>query len=230
MRTLPIAQTDEIRAAVDRNIIESLDDYLTSAEPAASLKGLKTLSQFHTSLPYDDQGNALRRRGAEIALDLGLISLVEALLESVDRDEEVARLLAHAAFWSGADDKLFDLRAAYPGLIDVNRLAGFRAVQAGAAQVAQQAYADLEGDPSAQLDLIEQGALTDNWALYSANAEGLAQELSLEDGLRLERVHRVRRGDEPPARRDRIRPYQIAPLLEASKLALSSSQAGASHE
>lgn len=230
VRTLPIAQTDEIRAAVDRNIIESLDDYLTSAEPAASLKGLKTLSQFHTRLPYDDQGNALRRRGAEIALDLGLISLVEALLESVDRDEEVARLLAHAAYWSGADDELFDLRAAYPGLIDVNRLAGFRAVQAGAAQVAQQAYADLNGEPSAQLDLIEQGALTDNWALYAANAETLSQELSLEDGLRLERVRRVRRGDEAPARRDRIRPYQIAPLLEASKLALSSSQAGASHE
>jgi hypothetical protein len=230
VRTLPIGQTDEIRAAVDRNIIESLDDYLTSAEPAASLKGLKTLTQFHTSLPYDDRGNALRRRGAEIALDLGLISLVEALLESVERDEEVTRLLAKAAYWSGADDKLFDLRTAYPGLIDVNRLAGIRAVQAGAKQVAEQAYAGLEGEPSTQLELLEQGALTDNWALYAANADALSPKLSLEDGLRLERVHRIRRGDEPQAQRDRIRPYQIAPLLEASKLALSSSQAGASHE
>lgn len=230
VRTLPIAETDEIRAAVDRNIIESLDAYLTSAEPAASLKGLKTLTQFHTSLPYDDRGNALRRRGAEIALDLGLMSLVEALLESVERDEDVTRLLANAAYWTGADDKLFDLRAAYPGLIDVNRLAGIRAVQAGAAQVAEQAYAGLEGEPSTQLELIEQGALADNWALYAANVETLSQEISLEDGLRLERVHRVRRGTEAPTRSDRIRPYQIAPLLEASKLALSSSQAGASHE
>jgi len=230
VRTLPIAETDEIRAAVDRNIIESLDAYLTSAEPAASLRGLKTLTQFHTSLPYDDRGNALRRRGAEIALDLGLMSLVEALLDSVERDAEVTRLLANAAYWTGADDDLFDLRAAYPGLIDVNRLAGIRAVQAGAAQVAEQAYAGLEGEPSKQLELIEQGALADNWALYSANAETLSQELSLEDGLRMERVHRVRRGTESPTRSDRIRPYQIAPLLEASKLALSSSQAGASHE
>jgi len=158
------------------------------------------------------------------------MSLVEALLDSVERDAEVTRLLANAAYWTGADDDLFDLRAAYPGLIDVNRLAGIRAVQAGAAQVAEQAYAGLEGEPSKQLELIEQGALADNWALYSANAETLSQELSLEDGLRMERVHRVRRGTEAPTRSDRIRPYQIAPLLEASKLALSSSQAGASHE
>lgn len=230
VRTLPIAETDEIRAAVDRNIIESLDAYLTSAEPAASLKGLKTLTQFHTNLPYDEQGNALRRRGAEIALDLGLISLVEALLDSVERDAEVTKLLAKAAYWSGADDDLFDLRTAYPGLIEVNRLAGIRAVQAGAAQVASQAYAELDGEPSKQLELIEQAALSDSWALYDANADVLSEELSLEDGLRLERVHRVHRGTEPQARPDRIRRYQIAPLLEASKLALSSSQAGASHE
>ncbi|NQY97703.1 MAG: hypothetical protein HRT82_11145 [Henriciella sp.] len=230
VRTLPIAETDEIRAAVDRNIIESLDAYLTSAEPAASLKGLKTLTQFHANLPYDEQGNALRRRGAEIALDLGLISLVEALLDSVERDAEVTKLLAKAAYWSGADDDLFDLRTAYPGLIEVNRLAGVRAVQAGAAQVASQAYAELDGEPSKQLELIEQAALSDSWALYDANADALSEELSLEDGLRLERVHRVHRGTEPQARPDRIRPYQIAPLLEASKLALSSSQAGASHE
>lgn len=230
VRTLPIAETDEIRAAVDRNIIESLDAYLTSAEPAASLKGLKTLTQFHTNLPYDEQGNALRRRGAEIALDLGLISLVEALLDSVERDAEVTQLLAKAAYWSGADDDLFDLRTAYPGLIEVNRLAGIRAVQAGAAQVASQAYAELDGVPSKQLELIEQAALSDSWALYDANADALSEKLSLEDGLRLERVHRVHRGTEPQARPHRIRPYQIAPLLEASKLALSSSQAGASHE
>ena len=230
VRTLPIAETDEIRAAVDRNIIESLDAYLTSAEPAASLKGLKTLTQFHTNLPYDEQGNALRRRGAEIALDLGLISLVEALLDSVERDAEVTQLLAKAAYWSGADDDLFDLRTAYPGLIEVNRLAGIRAVQAGAAQVASQAYAELDGEPSKQLELMEQAALNGSWTLYDANADALSEELSLEDGLRLERVHRVHRGTEPQARPDRIRPYQIAPLLEASKLALSSSQAGASHE
>ncbi|MCR9080587.1 MAG: hypothetical protein NXH78_15940 [Hyphomonadaceae bacterium] len=232
VQTLPIAEAEEIRAAVDRNIIESLDAYLVSAEPAASLKGLKTLTQFHTSLPYDAQGNALRRRGAEIALELGLISLVEALLEQVERDEDVAQLLAQAAFWSGADDKLFDLRAAYPSLIDVNRLAGIRAVQAGAAEVAARSYDNLDGAPATQLELIEHAALADDWALYAANVETLAPELSLDDGLRLERVKRIHRGKqaEGPARPERLRPYQIAPLLEASKLALSSSQAGASHE
>lgn len=232
VRTLPIAESDDVRAAVDRNIIESLDAYLASAEPAASLKGLKTLTQFHASLPYDAQGNALRRRGAEIALELGLISLVEALLEPVERDEDVAGLLAQAAYWSRADDKLFDLRAAYPSLIDINRLAGIRAAQAGAAQVAAAAYAELEGEPSTQLELIEHAVLADDWALYNANVETLSGDVSLDDGLRLERVKRIHRGKtvDPQSGSARIRPYQIAPLLEASKLALSSSQAGASHE
>lgn len=232
VRTLPIAEADEIRAAVDRNIIESLDAYLVSAEPAASMKGLKTLTQFHASLPYDERGNALRRRGAEIALDLGLLSLVETLLKSVERDEDVARLLAEAAYWSGEDDKLFDLRAAYPSLIDINRMAGIRAVQAGAAQVAAQSYAQLDGEPSTRLELIETGALEDDWTLYAAHGETLSDELSLEDGLRMERVKRIHKGKDNPgrARTERIRPYQIAPLLDASKLALSSSQAGASHE
>ena len=232
VRTLPIAESDDVRAAVDRNIIESLDAYLASAEPAASLKGLKTLTQFHASLPYDAQGNALRRRGAEIALELGLVSLVEALLGPVERDEEVAGLLAQAAYWSREDDKLFDLRAAYPGLIDVNRMAGIRAVQAGAAEVSARSYAKLEGEPSTQLELIEHAAIADDWALYEANVETLSTELSLEDGLRLERVKRIHRGKSSDAqtRNTRIRPYQITPLLEASKPALSSSQAGASHE
>ena len=232
VRTLPIAETEEIRAAVDRNIIESLDAYLANPEPGASLKGLKTLTQFHTSLPYDDRGNALRRRGATIALDLGLLSLVEALLESVERDEEVAHLLAQAAFWSGSDAQLFDLRAAFPSLIDVNRMAGIRAVQAGAMEVATQAYAELDSQPTTQLELIEQAALVDNWSLYTANADALSTKLSLEDGLRMERVRRIHRAstNQGEGRDGPIRPYQIAPLLEASKLALSSSQAGASYE
>ncbi len=232
VRTLPIAESDEVRAAVDRNIIESLDAYLASAEPAASLKGLKTLTQFHTSLPYDEQGNALRRRGAEIALELGLISLVEALLASVERDEDVAGLLAQAAYWNREDAELFDLRAAYPSLIDINRLAGIRAAQAGAAQVAAQAYAGLDGTPSTQLELVEHAALADDWTLYEANVETLSGEISLEDGLRLERVKRIHRGQtsDAEARTTRLRPYQITPLLEASKLTLSSSQAGASYE
>ncbi len=232
VRTLPIAETEEIRASVDRNIIDSLDTYLANSEPAASLEGLKTLTQFHLTLPYDDRGNALRRRGAEIALDLGLLSLVEALLASVERDEEVALLLAQAAFWSGSDDQLFDLRAAFPSLAEVNRLAGIRAIQSGAAEIAAQAYSKLEGRPSTQLELIEQAALADSWALYTSNAETLTDELSLEDSLRLERVRRIHRAsaDKGNGRDGPIRPYQIAPLLEASKLALSSSQAGASYE
>nr|WP_070960315.1 hypothetical protein [Hyphomonas sp. Mor2] len=232
VRTLPIAEADDVRAAVDRNIIESLDDYLASAEPAASLKGLKTLTQFHTSLPYNERGNALRRRGAEIALELGLLSLVEALLESVERDEEVAHLLAAAAYWSGDDEELFDLRAAYPSLIDVNRMAGIRAVQAGAAQVAAQSYAQLDGEPSTRLELLETGALEDDWTLYAAHGDALSGELSLEDGLRMERVKRIHNGKDTSGRtrNTRLRPSQIAPLLDASKLALSSSQAGASHE
>lgn len=232
VRTLPIAQTEEVRAAVDQSIISSLSDYLASSEPADSLKGLKTLSQFHASLPYNAEGNALRVRGAEIALDLGLLSLVDALLESVERDADVAHLLAQAAFWGGADDQLFALRAAFPGMTEINRLAGIRAVQGGQADIADMAYAKLVGQPTAQLELIEQGALVDNWALFNANVGTLTGELSLEDGLRLERVRRIHRASAAngPRQSQTLRPYQITPLLEASKLALSSSQAGASYE
>jgi|GEM_PF-3283702 len=232
VRTLPIAEKEEVRAAVDRNIIESLDAYLTDRTPGASLKGLKTLTQFNDSLPYDERGNALRMRGAEIAMELGLLSLVAELLDGVDRSEDVAYLLAQAAFWNGSNDQLFDLRAAYPGLIDVNRMAGIRAVQAGAAEVAAQAYAKLEGEPTSQLEIIEEAALVDSWDLFGANAETLSAALSLEDGLRMERLRRIQRASIEQAKdRERtLRPYQIAPLLEASKLALSSSQAGASNE
>lgn len=232
VRTLPIAESDDVRAAVDRNIIESLDAYLADTEPASSLKGLKTLSQFHTSLPYDERGNALRVRGAEIALELGFLSMVEALLDSVERDADVAHILAQAAYWSGADDQLYDLRASFPGLAEINRMAGIRAVQSDAADVAIAAYAKLAGLPETQLELIEQGALVDNWALFDANVATLTEQLSLEDGLRLERVRRIHRASNGsrPERTVPIKSYQISPLLGASKLALSSSQAGASYE
>ncbi|MEC7288852.1 MAG: hypothetical protein VXW22_01990, partial [Pseudomonadota bacterium] len=232
VRTLPIAESDEVRAAVDRNIIESLDAYLSRPEPAASLKGLKTLSQFHASLPYDERGNDLRKRGAEIALDLGLLSLAETLLDAVERDPDVAHLLARAAYWSGADEQLYELRAAFPGQTEINRLAGLRAVQADQGEVAAAAYAKLDGQPVTQLELIEQAALADNWALYESNVGTLTEQLSLDDSLRLERVRRIHRASNEtrPERTVPVKSYQITPLLEASKVALSSSQAGASYE
>lgn len=232
VRTLPIAESDDIRAAVDRNIIDSLDAYLSRPEPGASLKGLKTLSQFHASLPYDERGNDLRQRGAEIALDLGLLSLAETLLDGVERDQNVAHLLARAAYWSGADDQLYELRASFPGQTQINRLAGLRAVESDQGDVAAAAYAKLEGEPVTQLELIEQGALADNWALYENNVSTLTEQLSLEHGLRLERVRRIHRASNNagPERVVPVKSYQISPLLEASKTALSSSQAGASYE
>ena len=139
VQTLPIAQTDEVRASVDRNIIESLNSYLKDDKPAAAMSGLKTLSQFHVSLPYTEEANALRLRGAELALELGLLSMVEVLLEKVDRDAAVAGLLAEAAFWGGANDDLFQLRAAFPGLTEINRFAGIRAIQAGKGDIASAA-------------------------------------------------------------------------------------------
>ena len=83
--------------------------------------------------------NALRLRGAELALELGLLSMVEVLLEKVDRDAAVAGLLAEAAFWGGANDDLFQLRAAFPGLTEINRFAGIRAIQAGKGDIASAA-------------------------------------------------------------------------------------------
>lgn len=232
VQTLPIAQTEEIRASVDRNIVESLSSYLRDDRPAAAMKGLKTLSQFHVSLPYTEDANALRLRGAELALELGLLSLVDVLLENVDRDASVASLLAEAAFWGGANEDLFKLRAAFPGLKEINRLAGIRAIQAGKGDIAASAYSNLNGQPGAQLDLIEQGALVENWTLFDAHVGTLSEELNLDDGLRLERVRRVRVASVGNARRSNtpIRPHQIAPLLEATKLALATPQAGASNE
>ena len=232
VQTLPIAQTDDVRASVDRNIIGSLDSYLTNENPEAAMRGLRTLSQFHANLPYTEEANALRRRGAELALGLGLLSMVEILLEPVERDAQVAALLAEAAFWGGANDDLFQLRAAFPGLTEINRLAGIRAIQAGKGDIAATAYAKLNGQPSKQLDLLEQGALVENWALFDAHVTALSDQLTLADGLRLERVRRVRFASDGNARRSNatIRPYQIAPLLEASKLALATPQAGASNE
>ncbi len=232
VQTLPIAQTDEVRESVDRNIIESLNSYLSNEKPEAAMRGLKTLTQFHASLPYTEEGNALRRRGAELALGLGLLNMVEILLEPVERDPQVAGLLAEAAFWGGADDDLFQLRASFPGLTEINRLAGIRAIQAGKGDIAATAYAKLDGQPSKQLDLLEQGALVENWALFDAHVTALSDQLTLDDGLRLERVRRVRFASSGNARRSNatIRPYQIAPLLEASKLALATPQAGASNE
>lgn len=232
VQTLPIAQTDRVRASVDRNIIESLNSYLKDDKPAAAMKGLKTLSQFHVSLPYTEEANAVRLRGAELALELGLLSMVEVLLENVDQDATVAGLLAEAAFWAGANEDLFKLRATFPGLTEINRLAGIRAIQAGKGEIAASAYSKLNGTPGAQLDLIEQGALVENWALYDAHMAALSEELNLDEGLRLERVRRVRVASIGNAKRSNtpIRPYQIAPLLEATKLALSPPQAGASNE
>lgn len=230
VRDLSVAQTDEVRVAIDSSILQSLKVNVRQDTPEQALRSLQALTDFHATLPYTADGIALRQRGAQMALDLGLVSLVSVLLEELERDDEVVLLLAEAAFWGGASDELFSLRAAYPELAELNRLAGMRALQVGQDAIASATYAKLTGQPDAQLELLEQGALVSNWALFDAHAAALSAELSQDGSIRLERVRRIRVASTGNSNRAPIRTFQIASLLDATRLALSSSQAGASYE
>lgn len=232
VQTLSVAQADEVRVAIDGSILQSLKANVRQDTPQQAMNSLRALSDFHATLPYTEDGIALRRSGAEMALDLGLSSLVGVMLDQLERDDDVVEMLAEAAFWGGASDDLFDLRAAFPDLAGVNRLAGIRAVQLSQNTIAAAAFTRLTGQPDAQLELLEQGALVNNWALFDAHAASLSENLNQDGSIRLERVRRVRVASAGSLNRNRapIRAYQIAPLLDATRLALSPRQAGASYE
>ena len=109
-------------------------------------------------------------------------------------------------------------------------MAGIRALQANLPNIATAAYTSLSAYPSKQLELIEQGAIVDNWALWDLNLPKLVNGLTDAEVVRLDRVRTIKlsKGNSPDGAGREIRPYQIADLLESSRKALAVPQAGAS--
>lgn len=229
IRALPVAGREEVRASIDSYTVKALDDYLTDEDPANALNALHTLTRFHSDLPVDGYGTALRKQGAVKALELGLFSMVKEFLGPVERNPEVANMLAEAAFWGHVDQDLFDVRTDFPTEAEINRMAGIRALQANLPNIATAAYTGLAAYPSKQLELIEQGAIVDNWALWDIDLAKLVTGLSDEEVLRLDRIRTIKlsKGISPDGAGREIRPYQIADLLESSRKALAVPQAGA---
>ncbi|MFN3214042.1 MAG: hypothetical protein ACE37M_13140 [Henriciella sp.] len=232
IRALPVANRDEVRASIDSYTVRALDDYLTDDDPANALNALHTLTRFHSDLPIDGYGTDLRKQGAVKALELGLFSMVKEFLGPVEQTPEVANMLAEAAFWGHVDQDLFDVREDFPTEAEINRMAGIRALQANLPIIATAAYTGLAAYPSKQLELIEQGAIVDNWALWDVDLAKLVTGLSDEEVVRLDRVRTIKlsKGISPDGAGREIRPYQIADLLESSRKALAVPQAGAMNE
>jgi hypothetical protein len=232
VRALPVANRDDVRESIDNYTIRALDDCLTDDDPANALNALQTLTLFHTDLPVDDNGTALRKQGAQKALELGLFSMVTEFLGPVERNPEIALMLAEAAFWSRKNQDLFDVREAFPTQAEINRMAGIRALQANLPNIATAAFAGLSAYPSKQLELLEQGALNENWTLWSGDFGPLVAGLTDEEVIRLDRVRTIKRAslENTPQERRTVRPYQIADLLNQSRKVLGTQQAGALNE
>ena len=229
IRALPVAAREEVRASIDSYTVKALDDYLTDEDPANALNALHTLTKFHSDLPVDGYGTDLRKQGAVKALELGLFSMVKEFLGPVERNPEVANMLAEAAFWGHVDQDLFDVREDFPTEAEINRMAGIRALQANLPNIATAAYTGLSAYPSKQLELIEQGAIVDNWALWDLDLPKLVNGLTDAEVIRLDRVRTIKlsKGISPDGAGREIRPYQIADLLESSRKKLAVPQAGA---
>ncbi|MEL7111051.1 MAG: hypothetical protein AAGL99_17475, partial [Pseudomonadota bacterium] len=208
------------------------DDYLNDQDPANAINALETLNTFHTDLPTNERGNDLRKQGAKKAIELGLFSMVKHFLEPVDREPQVGLLLATAAFWGHANQELFAVRDEFPKEPEINRMAGIRAIQDNLPEIAKAAYAALTAHPSYQLELLEQGAVENNWALWQRDLSGLVAGLTDDEVVRLDRVRTIQIANRknPSAERRDIRPYQITDLLNASRQTLSKPQAGAAYE
>ncbi|MHA7899801.1 MAG: hypothetical protein ACX94B_08020 [Henriciella sp.] len=229
VRSLEIASRPDVEEAIDRFAVNALNDYLADRDPANSLNALQTLSVFNSELPLDATGAALRKRGAMKALELGLYSMVPEFLTPVERDQEVALMLAEAAFWSGDNRDLFEVRDAFPQSVEINRMAGIRALQANAPTIAASAFSALASDPSKQLELLEYGALANNWVLWSTDLAALVTGLSDDEVVRLDRIRTIQTSKRSGAVDvDRnIRPFQIAGLLDSTRRTLAQSPAGA---
>ena len=232
VRALPVADRKDVRASIDNYTMIALDDYLSDEDPANAINALETLNTFHADLPINERGNALRKQGAQKAIELGLFSMVKYFLEPVDREPQVGLLLATAAFWGHANQDLFAVRDEFPGEPEINRMAGIRALEANLPAIALKAYNALVAQPSLQLELLEHGAVENNWALWRSDLSGLVAGLSDEEVVRLDRVRtiKVAATKNPNAQQRKIRPYQISDLLKSSRQALSRSQAGAANE
>ncbi|MEM7329972.1 MAG: hypothetical protein AAF437_14620 [Pseudomonadota bacterium] len=232
VRALPVADREDVRASIDNYTMIALDDYLSDEDPGNAINALETLNTFHADLPINARGNALRKQGATKAIELGLFSMVKHFLEPVDREPQVGLLLATAAFWGHANQELFAVRDEFPQLPEVNRMAGIRALQANLPVIAGKAYDALTAHPSLQLELLEQGAIENNWALWKSDFAALVAGLDDTEVLRLDRVRTIQIASrKPPADGSRrIRPYQISDLLNASRQVLSKTQAGAANE
>ncbi|MEM7458647.1 MAG: hypothetical protein AAF331_04205 [Pseudomonadota bacterium] len=231
-RALPVADRADVRASIDNYTMIALDDYLRDEDPANAINALETLNTFHTDLPMDARGNALRKQGAQKAIELGLFSMVKHFLEPVDREPQVGLLLATAAFWGQANQELFAVRDEFPGEPQINRMAGIRALQANLPAIARTAYNALTAYPALQLELLEQGAIENNWALWQSDLTELVSGLSDAEVVRLDRVRTIHIASRkaPNAEARRIQPYQISDLLNATRKTLSKSQAGAANE
>lgn len=232
VRALPVAARADVRASIDNYTMIALDDYLNDQDPANAINALETLNTFHTDLPVDERGNALRKQGAQKAIELGLFSMVKHFLEPVDREPQVGLLLATAAFWGHANQELFAVRDEFPQEPEINRMAGIRALQANLPAIARTAYNALTAHPSLQLELLEQGAIESNWALWQSDLTDLVAGLSDAEVVRLDRVRTIHIASRkaPSAEARRLRPYQISDLLNSTRQTLSKSQAGAANE
>ena len=232
MRALPVAAREDIRASIDTHTMIALEDYLSKDNPTDAFNALQTLDQFHDELPATERANQLRKQGARRAIELGLFSMVKHYLAPVEREPQVGLMLAQAAFWGHVNQDLFDVRDAYPTEAEINRMAGIRALQANVPVVAQAAFAGLDGHASAQLELLEHGAIEDNWALWRRDLSDLVADLTDDEVVRLDRVRTIQLASNVAADRSNrtIKPYQIADLLNASRQTLSKPKAGANHE
>ncbi|MEO1662898.1 MAG: hypothetical protein AAFR51_18055 [Pseudomonadota bacterium] len=232
MRALPVAARDDIRASIDTHTMIALEDYLSKDDPVDAFNALQTLDQFHGELPSTDRANQLRKQGARRAIELGLFSMVKHYLAPVDREPQVGLMLAQAAFWGHVNQDLFEVRDDYPTQAEINRMAGIRALQANVPAVAQAAFAGLAAYPSVQLELLEHGAVADNWTLWRRDLSDLVADLTDDEVERLDRVRTIQLATRDAAERARrtIKPYQIADLLNASRQTLSKPEAGATNE
>lgn len=232
VRALPVASRLEVAESIDTYTVKALNDYLADEDPANTLNALQTLSLFHSDLPLNEYGKDLRKRGATKALELGLFSMVTEFLGPVELDPEIAMMVAEAAFWGEENKALFAVREAFPGEAEINRMAGIRALQSNAPAIAASAFGGLTSYPSTQLELLEYGALANNWTLWGSDLPALVEGLSDEEVLRLDRVRKIQAATSGPTDSDgrEIRPFLISGLLETSRRVLSDPQAGASNE
>ena len=232
VRGLKAAEREHVRASIDNHTMIALEGYLSDGKRSNAINALQSLNIFHEELPLDGRGNALRTRGAERAIELGLFSMVRHFLEPVERDPHIGLLLAQAAFWGHVNSELFEVRDEFPKEIEINHMAGIRALEADETDIAKAAFRALQQHPDLQLELLEQGAVEDNWTLWVADWSDLVSGLTDPQVERLARVRLIEQSKRAktaePGRS--VKSYQIADLLNSSRQTLSRPRAGANYE